>query len=255
MAREAKIEGYFSHRKFIEAIESIEESESTAGEKLNLVLSDYCTDALPVFFDLQTTKNVESISVPWNFGLNKHSMKYFTGRFGRRETCGTTETYGKTKIGGGKTKIGGGKTTYEKIFSATEEMSLRTLQIGSELFLNEVEAIPGYSTYRTNLLFSSFVTNLPLDFKQIEFRKPPKGKESVFLFENGLVFSADRRILYFCLKSVNQNELFLPCETEIIAARAFYGCKGIRKIKLPKNLIFVDIDAFTNCGAKIEEAD
>ena len=243
MAREAKIEGYFSHRKFIEAIESIEESESTAGEKLNLVLSDYCTDALPVFFDLQTTKNVESISVPWNFGLNKHSMKYFTGRFCGSENCG------------GKTKIGGGKTTYEKIFSATEKMSLRTLQIGSELFLNEVEAIPGYSTYRTNLLFSSFVTNLPLDFKQIEFRKPPKGKESVFLFENGLVFSADRRILYFCLKSVNQNELFLPCETEIIAARAFYGCNGIRKIKLPKNLIFVDIDAFTNCGAKIEEAD
>lgn len=68
-----------------------------------------------------------------------------------------------------------------------------------------------------------------------------------FLFDNGVLYSADKTVAYFALKNVNLAKYEFPSEVNEIAPFFFFGRDEINSVKLPDGLKLIDESLFALC--------
>lgn len=71
-----------------------------------------------------------------------------------------------------------------------------------------------------------------------------------YVFENGLLMTADRKELIACL--TNKKYVLVPSSTEIIRDYAFYGCQTIERIFLPEGLTDMGDFSIDKCDSLVE---
>ncbi len=74
---------------------------------------------------------------------------------------------------------------------------------------------------------------------------------TAFTSQNGILYNKDKTQIVFIPQGVT-GEVVIPNGVTKIAARAFYGCKGITKITLPESVTEIGEYAFYGCSALTE---
>lgn len=69
-----------------------------------------------------------------------------------------------------------------------------------------------------------------------------------FVFENGILYSKDKKTLIYCSIKGDSTELLVPDSVEVIGKHAFYLCDRFRKITLPKSLKKMENNPFSGCS-------
>ena len=69
---------------------------------------------------------------------------------------------------------------------------------------------------------------------------------TAYCFENGALFTKDRKVLLQCLAS-NTGDYPIPDGVETLEAGSFLGCAGLTKIMIPEGVTSIGSDAFRHC--------
>ena len=82
-----------------------------------------------------------------------------------------------------------------------------------------------------------------------------KGKENVLVIPSCYENNVSTRISPFAFsKNKNIISVDIPDSVSVIGQESFFRCFGLRKVHLPKNLLYIDKNAFNSC-IKLEEID
>lgn len=73
-----------------------------------------------------------------------------------------------------------------------------------------------------------------------------ESENQYFYTNEGLLFSADRKVLIKCPSMTKKEVIDIPMGTETISDYAFYGCKNVKKITIPDTVINIGKGAFLN---------
>lgn len=68
-----------------------------------------------------------------------------------------------------------------------------------------------------------------------------------FSYENGAIYSKDKKILYLMLPGYPSETYKMPAEVEEIKSNAFWGCKNLKKAEVGANVTEIPDYAFANC--------
>lgn len=68
-----------------------------------------------------------------------------------------------------------------------------------------------------------------------------------FAYENGVIYSKDKKILYCMLPGYESTTYKMPATVNEIRNNAFWGCKKLKRVEISSNVSSVPDYAFTNC--------
>ena len=74
-------------------------------------------------------------------------------------------------------------------------------------------------------------------------------KNESFAYENGVIYSKDKKILYCMIPGYSTGEYKMPSTVEEIKNYAFWGCKNLKRVYLGSNVDKIPDYAFENCTA------
>lgn len=72
-------------------------------------------------------------------------------------------------------------------------------------------------------------------------------KNTEFAYENGVLYSKDKKILYCMLPGYESATYKMPASVKEIRNNAFWGCKQLKKVEIGSNVASVPDYAFANC--------
>ena len=74
-------------------------------------------------------------------------------------------------------------------------------------------------------------------------------KNETFVYENGVIYSKDKKILYCMIPGYSTGEYKMPSSVEEIKNYAFWGCQNLKRVYLGSNVEKIPDYAFENCTA------
>ncbi len=74
-------------------------------------------------------------------------------------------------------------------------------------------------------------------------------KNESFVYENGVIYSKDKKILYCMIPGYSNGEYKMPSAVEEIKNYAFWGCQNLKRVYLGSNVDKIPDYAFENCTA------
>lgn len=213
------------NRQILKAFEYDEENNQfyNPKEPVSLIVPDFWKDSRPLLFSIQDKEYIESIEVPYDFG----AQEFIAEENENFSFFNSSEKFCLGNSGDYKILELMAKENYEQISSLQDI-----------IFNSKVEEIAGYKNYKINLLRALYFCSFKKEFKEIKFRSPEYeyNKEN-FKFENGVIYSQDKSILYKVLPSTKNDYLKISNSTELIAPKAFDNCFQVKKVYIPSSVI------------------
>lgn len=110
-------------------------------------------------------------------------------------------------------------------------------------------AFSGCSSLKTVVLgkkLKKLGTGVFADCSSLESAEFTKGNTE-FIYESGVIYSADKKIIYCMLPGYKESTYKMPSDVIEIKNQAFWGCKKLKKVQIGNNLEQIPDYAFANC--------
>ena len=125
------------------------------------------------------------------------------------------------------------------------ELGPNTEYLGEDAFYGckHLEEIVLNGSFKWN---NTWIFNSP-PFGYLDSVKRIVSHNSNFIVYDGMLFSADKKILFRCpIDKINVN---LPKEVEFISSWAFCNCRYLQSISLPEGITYIGTRAFERCSS------